>query len=76
MVVGELPQHTALRVLAGSGEYFRVALPDGATGYVAARLTEPTERPLSEQVATRGETVVAPHAASSAAASSAAPALE
>jgi hypothetical protein len=76
MVVGELPQHTALRVLAGSGEYFRVALPDGATGYVAARLTEPAERPLSEQVATRGETVGAPPAASSAAASSAAPALE
>lgn len=76
MVVRELPQHTELRVLAGSGEYFRVALPDGGIGYVAARLTEPTERPLSEQVATRGATVGAPTAPSSTAPSSAAPALE
>jgi hypothetical protein len=56
-VVRELPRYTALRVLAGSGEYFRVALPDGLIGYVAARLTEPVDEPFSSQLAARGETV-------------------
>ena len=56
-VVRELPRYTALRVLAGSGEYFRVALPDGRIGYVAARLTEPVDEPFSSQLAARGETV-------------------
>jgi murein DD-endopeptidase MepM/ murein hydrolase activator NlpD len=54
-VMRDLARHTAFRVLAGSGEYFRVALPDGATGYVAARATEPVDLPLGEQVAARGD---------------------
>lgn len=53
----ELPRHTAVRVLGGSGEYFRVQLPDGAGGYVAARLTEPAHEPIAAQVAFRGESV-------------------
>lgn len=56
-VVRELPRHTAVRVLGGSGEYFRIRLPDGAEGYVAARLTEPADQPISAQVAATGETV-------------------
>jgi hypothetical protein len=45
-VVREVGPESAGRVLGGSGEYYRVALPDGVYGYVAARLTEPTSRPL------------------------------
>ena len=57
-VIRELGQYTPLRVLGGSGDYFRVRLPDGGNGYVAARLTEPADRPVASQVATRGETVL------------------
>ena len=56
-VLRELPRHTAVRVLGGSGEYFRVQLPDGTGGYVAARLTEPALEPIAAQLSARGETV-------------------
>jgi len=36
-----LARHTAMRVLAAVGSWYRVRLPDGATGYLAARLLEP-----------------------------------
>ncbi|UCC24612.1 MAG: peptidoglycan DD-metalloendopeptidase family protein [Gemmatimonadales bacterium] len=36
----ELTQHTPARVLGASSDWYRVALPDGRQGYVAARLTE------------------------------------
>lgn len=62
-VVRELEEHTPVRVLAGSGEYFRVRLPDGGIGYVAARLTEPADEPLASQVAAGAETVYARPAA-------------
>jgi murein DD-endopeptidase MepM/ murein hydrolase activator NlpD len=42
-----LPAHTPLRVLAAVGEWFRVRLPNGETGYVVARTLETLERPLS-----------------------------
>jgi murein DD-endopeptidase MepM/ murein hydrolase activator NlpD len=44
--LGELPQHTALRILAASGSWFRVRLPDGGTGYIAARATERVDRAI------------------------------
>src|SRR5690606_28820382 len=34
----ELPQHTAMRVLAGTGAWYRVRLPDGTVGFVVGRL--------------------------------------
>ncbi len=40
-VLRELDPDHQLRVLGASGEWFRVQLPDGGAGYVAARLTEP-----------------------------------
>lgn len=49
-VVREMDAATPARVLAGSGDWYRVALPDGSQGYVAARLTEPLQ-PLQELVA-------------------------
>lgn len=48
-VVRELERHTPLRVLAGSGSFFRARLPDGTTGYVAARLTEPVAAPIARE---------------------------
>ncbi len=57
-VLRELGQYTPLRVLAGSGGYFRVRLPDGAHGYVASRLTEPTDLPLGLEIATRNQTIL------------------
>jgi peptidoglycan LD-endopeptidase LytH len=56
-VLRELEEHTPLRVLAGSGEYFRVRLPDGGRGYVAARLTEPAEEPFASEVVAAAETL-------------------
>lgn len=49
-VVRELEEHTPVRVLAGSGDYFRVRLPDGGVGYIAARLTEPADQPVASQI--------------------------
>ncbi len=56
-VLRELGQYTPLRVLGGSGDYFRVRLPDGGAGYVAGRLTEPADRPLDSQVAAGDEPI-------------------
>jgi len=41
-----LPRHAVLRVVAATGAWYRVELPGGETGYVSARGTEPSERPL------------------------------
>ena len=43
-----LPRHTALRVLGGSGGWYRVALPDGRGGFIASNLTEPATRPIRQ----------------------------
>lgn len=40
-VLQEMDDETPMRVLGGSGDWFRVKLPDGAMGFVAARLTQP-----------------------------------
>ena len=56
-VIGDLPRYTTVRVLGGSGDYFRVKLPAGEKGYVAARLTEPVNDPISSQIASSGETL-------------------
>jgi SH3-like domain-containing protein len=39
-----LARHTPLRIIAAVGSWYRVRLPDGVTGYVGSRLTEPLER--------------------------------
>ena len=56
-VLREMLKYTPLRVLGGSGGYYRVRLPDGTRGYVAARLTESADRPVSSQVVASGESV-------------------
>lgn len=39
-----LPAEARARVLGASGDWYRVGLSDGESGYVAARLTRPAER--------------------------------
>jgi murein DD-endopeptidase MepM/ murein hydrolase activator NlpD/SH3-like domain-containing protein len=56
-IVRELGEHTPVRVLGGSGEYFRVRLPHGESGYVAARLTESAREPLASRVATTEDAI-------------------
>ncbi len=53
-VVRELGRYTPLRVLGGSADWYRVALPDGRQGYVLARLTEPVDRPVEVRTALAG----------------------
>jgi len=48
-VIDKLPEHTTLRVLAGTGSWYRVLLPNGQSGYIAARLTESMDEPLRTQ---------------------------
>ncbi len=48
-VVAELEESTPLRVLAASGSWYRVRLPNGKDGFVAARLTEAVVQPLRNQ---------------------------
>src|SRR5690606_10594668 len=51
--LAELPRHTAMRVLAGTGSWYRVRLPDGTVGFVAGRLLEQADDAVaSERVAT------------------------
>lgn len=45
----ELPQGTPLRVLAGVSESYRVELPNGIAGYIAAGETEPLVESLSDR---------------------------
>ena len=52
-VLAELQEHTPARVLASAGAYFRVRLPDGGRGYVAARLTEPLDEPVAAEAMRR-----------------------
>jgi len=48
--LAELSRHTVMRVLAASGSWFRVLLPDGTAGYVPSAATESTERPVETTV--------------------------
>ncbi len=57
-VVTELEQSTPLRVLAASGSWYRVRLPDGRDGFVAARLTEAVAEPLRNQLVERASELV------------------
>lgn len=54
-VVDEVPQGMPLRVLAGSGEWLRVRLPDGRGGFILGRLTQPADEPLRTARTLRAE---------------------
>ncbi len=53
-VVAELPLHTPLHIVAGSGGWYRVNLPDGSGGFVAAQLTESAGQPIQSAVIADG----------------------
>ncbi|HSG81688.1 MAG TPA: peptidoglycan DD-metalloendopeptidase family protein [Gemmatimonadota bacterium] len=57
-VLAELPLHTPLHVEAGTGGWYRVKAPDGTSGFVAANLTEPADRPLRSEVLASGATIL------------------
>jgi len=42
--LADLPRNSAVRIIGAFSSWFRVRLPDGATGYVDARATEPANR--------------------------------
>lgn len=47
--VDTLPQHTALRVLGASRSWYRVRLPDGASGYIIASALEDAATPVRRE---------------------------
>jgi len=51
-ILRELDPEHEMRVLGASGDWFRVRLPDGGAGYVAARLTEPVNAPPAARTTT------------------------
>ncbi len=53
-LLGELPRHTAMFVLAGAGAWYRIELPDGRMGFVAGDLIEDADRPLRKEVLAEG----------------------
>jgi murein DD-endopeptidase MepM/ murein hydrolase activator NlpD len=50
-IVAELEEHAPLRVLGGSADRLRVALPDGRHGYLPLRLTEAGDEAVAQTVA-------------------------
>jgi SH3-like domain-containing protein len=57
-VVSELEEYTPVRVLGAAGSWYRVRLPDGQVGFVAARLTEAVNEPLRSQVVVQTSAMV------------------
>jgi SH3-like domain-containing protein len=45
-IISELARSTALRVVGGTSGWYRIALPDGTTGFVSAPLLEDAVRPV------------------------------
>jgi hypothetical protein len=54
-VAGDLPRHTLVRIDGAVRDWYRVQLPDGAGGFVSARLTESTDRPVATTRAGAGQ---------------------
>jgi murein DD-endopeptidase MepM/ murein hydrolase activator NlpD len=57
-VLAELPPNTPLRVEGGSGGWYRVSLPDGTMGFVAATLTERADSPIGSTLVAGGGTLL------------------
>ncbi|MGI9181792.1 MAG: peptidoglycan DD-metalloendopeptidase family protein [Longimicrobiaceae bacterium] len=53
-VATQLSRHTVARALAASGGWYRVVLPDGRSGYLTARSTEPVTQPLRQERLAQG----------------------
>ena len=57
-MLGELSQYTVARVMAGAGDWYRIRLPDGQSGYILARLSEPVDEPLRTEILAGGEPIL------------------
>jgi murein DD-endopeptidase MepM/ murein hydrolase activator NlpD len=55
--VDELARHTALKVLAGSGNWYRVARPDGVEGFVLAHQIEDAASPIRQLALVAGQPI-------------------
>lgn len=53
-----LDRHAAARVVAATGSWYRVRMPDGGTGYLPADQIEPAERPISVVASLGTETIL------------------
>jgi SH3-like domain-containing protein len=49
-VLAELPRHTIMAVVAATGDWLRVRLPDGRTGFMFGSVTEAAERAFDRRV--------------------------
>jgi murein DD-endopeptidase MepM/ murein hydrolase activator NlpD len=52
--VASVARHTPLSVVAGSGRWYRVSLPDGAIGFVEARFLESADQPIRSELLATG----------------------
>ncbi len=52
--MASLARHTPLSVVAGIGRWYRVALPDGTSGFVESRFIEPVSQPIGSELVAAG----------------------
>ncbi len=55
--LARLTRDTPVRLMAGSGAWWRVRLPDGRLGWLAASATEPAHEPIREALLAQGTSV-------------------
>jgi SH3-like domain-containing protein len=48
-VLKQLAIHTPIRITGSTSDWFRIILPDGSSGYLAASLVETAERPIGQE---------------------------
>lgn len=56
-ILADLPRHTALRLMGGVHEWYRVQLPDGSSGFIAEETTEEMLDPLWLERGGRGQSL-------------------
>lgn len=62
-ILRELPLHTVLAVVARTGTWYRIRLPDGSRGFVAADLARDMEQEVDAEVAAEAVSLLrSPHA--------------
>jgi murein DD-endopeptidase MepM/ murein hydrolase activator NlpD len=52
--LADLPLHAPVRILGGSGGWYRVSLPNGLVGFAAVGLIEPANRPIRSELLAEG----------------------
>ena len=52
-----IERHTSVRILAASGAYYRIQLPDESTGFISQRLVESIDTPIDTRILTRRQLI-------------------